>query len=219
MGLLMDIVLVVILVLNIIVGYKKGLVNVIFNICAFLVAIVITIILYKPASNIIIENTNIKQNIKTMIINNSQKEKTDEKGSSTNDIQKYIESSIQDVADDAKTKATETVAETISTKAIEIITCIVLFILTRIVLILLKFLTEIIANLPIIKQFNEIGGLVYGIIKGLIIIYLILTIMFLVISINENGIIANAIEESNITKFLYNNNIIINYCLLDKNLL
>ena len=86
-------------------------------------------------------------------------------------------------------------------------------------LILLKFLTEIIANLPIIKQFNEIGGLVYGIIKGLIIIYLILTIMFLVISINENGIIANAIEESNITKFLYNNNIIINYCLLDKNLL
>ena len=59
MGLLMDIVLVAILVLNIIIGYKKGLINVIFNICAFLLAIVITIILYKPVSNIIIENTTI----------------------------------------------------------------------------------------------------------------------------------------------------------------
>lgn len=46
MGLLMDIILIAILVLNVIIGYKKGLINVIFNICAFLLAIVITIILY-----------------------------------------------------------------------------------------------------------------------------------------------------------------------------
>lgn len=219
MGLLMDIVLVAILLLNIIIGYKKGLINVIFNICAFLVAIVITIILYKPVSNIIIENTNIKENIKSTIINNKQNEDTKEEKKDTNDIQKYIESTVQGIADDAKEKATETVAETIATKAIEIITCIILFILTRIVLTLLKFVTETIANLPLLKQFNEIGGLVYGVIKGLIIIYILLTILFLVISIKGNGLIAKFIEESNITKFLYNNNIIVNYCLLGKNLL
>lgn len=211
MGLLMDIVLVAILLLNIIIGYKKGLINVIFNICAFLVAIVITIILYKPVSNIIIENTNIKENIKSTIINNKQNEDTKEEKKDTNDIQKYIESTVQGIADDAKEKATETVAETIATKAIEIITCIILFILTRIVLTLLKFVTETIANLPLLKQFNEIGGLVYGVIKGLIIIYILLTILFLVISIKGNGLIAKFIEESNITKFLYNNNIIVNY--------
>lgn len=219
MGLLMDIVLVAILVLNVIIGYKKGLINVIFNICAFLLAIVITIILYKPVSNIIIENTNIKENIKSTIINNNPNEATKEEKTNTNDIQKYIENTVQGVADDAKEKATETVAETIAIKVVEIITCIILFILTRIILILLKFVTETIANLPLIKQFNEIGGLVYGVIKGLIIIYILLTILFLVVSINGNGAIANSIEESNITKFLYNNNIIVNYCLLGKNLL
>lgn len=219
MGLLMDIVLVAILVLNVIIGYKKGLINVIFNICAFLLAIVITIILYKPVSNIIIENTNIKENIKSTIINNNPNEATKEEKTNTNDIQKYIENTVQGVADDAKEKATETVAETIAIKVVEIITCIILFILTRIILILLKFVTETIANLPLIKQFNEIGGLVYGVVKGLIIIYILLTILFLVVSINGNGAIANSIEESNITKFLYNNNIIINYCLLGKNLL
>lgn len=219
MGLLMDIVLVAILVLNVIIGYKKGLINVIFNICAFLLAIVITIILYKPVSNIIIENTNIKENIKSTIINNNPNEATKEEKTNTNDIQKYIENTVQGVADDAKEKATETVAETIAIKVVEIITCIILFILTRIILILLKFVTETISNLPLIKQFNEIGGLVYGVVKGLIIIYILLTILFLVVSINGNGAIANSIEESNITKFLYNNNIIVNYCLLGKNLL
>ena len=167
----------------------------------------------------IIENTNIKENIKTTIMNNNKNEATKEDSKDTNDIQKYIENTVQGVADDAKEKATETVAETIAIKVVEIITCIILFILTRIILILLKFVTETIANLPLIKQFNEIGGLVYGVVKGLIIIYILLTILFLVVSINGNGAIANSIEESNITKFLYNNNIIVNYCLLGKNLL
>lgn len=218
MGLLIDIIIIAIILLNIIIGYKKGLINVIFSICAFLVAIIITVLLYKPVSNIIIENTDIKDNIKSMIINNS-KENENKEGTDTNYIQKYIENTVKEVAEDAKTKATEVVAENIATKGIEILTCIILFILTRIVLVILKFLTETLANIPIVKQCNEIGGLVYGIIKGLIIIYLLLTIIFLVISINGNGLIANAIEESYITKFLYNNNFIVNYCLLGKNLL
>lgn len=218
MGLLIDIIIIAIILLNIIIGYKKGLINVIFSICAFLVAIIITVLLYKPVSNIIIENTDIKDNIKSMIINNS-KENENKEGTDTNYIQKYIENTVKEVTEDAKTKATEVIAENIATKGIEILTCIILFILTRIVLVILKFLTETLANIPIVKQCNEIGGLVYGIIKGLIIIYLLLTIIFLVISINGNGLIANAIEESYITKFLYNNNFIVNYCLLGENLL
>ena len=218
MGIFLDVVIVAILVLNIIMGYKKGLINVIFNIFAFLIAIVITIVLYKPVSNIIIENTNIKDNIKSMIINNNKREEK-EQNTYTNDIQKYIENAVQGVADEAKDVATENAANVIATKAIEILTCIILFILTRIVLIILKFLTETVANLPLIKQCNKIGGLIYGIIKGLIIIYLILTIMFFVVSIKSNGEIANMIEQSYITKILYNNNIIVNYCLLRKSLL
>ena len=73
--------------------------------------------------------------------------------------------------------------------------------------------------MPIIKQLNGIGGIVYGTAKGLIIVYLILTILFFVVSANSNGEIANAIDNSSVTKFLYDNNIIVNYCLFGKNLL
>ena len=219
MGIFLDIVVVAILALNIILGYKKGLINVVFNIVAFLLAIVITLVLYKPVSNIIIQNTNIHENIKEMILKRSQGTEPKEENIESNDINKYIENSINNMTNEAKTAAREVVAENFATKAVQVITGIVLFILTRAILILLRFVTQTIAKLPIIKQFNTLGGIIYGILKGLIIIYVLLTIMYLIVSIKGNGNIALAIDSSCITKFLYDNNIIVNYCLLGKNLL
>ncbi len=219
MGLIIDIVIIAILALCIIMGYKKGLINVIFNIFAFLLAIIITLVLYKPVSNIIIKNTDIQEKIETAIIENTKGEENKEEEKAENGIQKYIENTMQNAEEDAKSKAIEVVAKNVSTKCIEIITALILFVITRIILVVLKFLTETLANLPIVKQCNEIGGLLYGIIKGLLIIYVILTIMFFIISLKPEGMTANLIETSYITKFLYNNNIIVNYCLLGKNLL
>ena len=138
---------------------------------------------------------------------------------SDNKVTKYIEDAVRNAADETKSKVKETLAENISLKAIEILTWIVVFVITRAVLLLLKFFADGVANLPIIKQLNGIGGIVYGTAKGLIIVYLILTILFFVVSANSNGEIANAIDNSSVTKFLYDNNIIVNYCLLGKNLL
>lgn len=221
MGILMDVVLIAIFLLNVILGYKKGLVNVIFSICAFLIAIVATFLLYKPVSNFMINNTQIDEKIRETIINyNTNKEENGkESDAETTNLQKSIEKMIENTAKDAKTETTEIIADAIANRGVEILTGILLFMAIRIVLVILKFLISGITELPILKQFNQIGGLAYGILRGLVIIYLLLTILFFVISINEEGLIAEAIENSYITKFLYHNNIIVNYCLLGKNLL
>ena len=210
MGLFLDIFLLAIIILNIIIGYKRGLIKAIVSICAFLIAIIVSLLLYKPISNIIINNTSIDDQIKELIINNNtQNEENKEEltNQESSAIEKYISNKIKDTEEEAKTKTIEIVAETVSIKAIQILTAIIIFIL------------DAISELPIIKQFNQIGGITYGIIKSIIIIYLILTILFVVISINGNGIISRTIEESYVTKYLYENNIIVNYCLLGKNLL
>ena len=219
MGILMDLIIIAILVLSIIMGYKKGLINVVFNIFAFFIALIATIILYRPVANIIINNTEIDDKIKSAIINNTTEEKQSEESSSNTGMQKYIEDAIKNTADEAKSQVIETIANTVSIRVVEILTSIILFIVIRAVLIVLKVFTQAIANLPLIKQFNELGGVVYGIAKGLIIVYIILTIMYFVVSINGKGNIAEAINNSYITKILYNNNIIVNYCLLGKNLI
>lgn len=215
MGICIDLVIVLIFILNIFIGYKKGLINVIFSICAFLIAIIATLILYKPISNIIINNTNIDDKIKEVIVKNntnSSNVETYDNGEKTG-LQQYIESTIENTTEEAKIQATRTVADVISNKAVEILTGVVLFILIRIAVVLLKFLIEGIAELPIIKQFNQVGGIAYGILKSFIIIYLILTILFFVISIKGNTKIEDTIESSYITKFLYENNIIVNKLL------
>lgn len=219
MGIIIDVVLVAILVLNIIVGYRKGLVNVVFNICAFLLAIVITVIFYKPVSNMIMDNTQIDEKIRDMIINTNQGGPEIQENNERTDLQQYIDNMIENTAEEAKTEALDVVANIMASRGIEILTGILLFIAIRIVLVILKFILEGIAEIPIIKQFNEVGGLLYGVIKGVIIIFLLLTLLFFVVSINGNGIISEAIQDSHITKFLYENNIIVNYCLLGKNLL
>lgn len=220
MGIIIDAILVLIIGLNIFIGYKKGLINVAFNILAFLIAIILTIVLFKPVSKLIINNTQIENKIKEYIINNnSNKENEPENQEKSNLISKYINAKMKETTDTIKNEVIGTVADVVSIKIIEIITGILLFILIRIILIFLKFLFEAISELPIIKQFNELGGTLYGLMKGLIIIYLIFTIIFIVTSIKGSNIVVDKIEESYVTKFLYENNLIVNYCLLDKSLL
>ena len=220
MGIITDVILFSIIVLNVFIGYKKGLIKVALNIFAFFIAIIATLILFKPISNLVINNTQIDDKIKEAIIitasrNQEQKESNENNGF----IQEYIENEIKSKAEEVKNSAIESIAGAISIRAVEILTWIILFIVIRIALILLKFLSETISEIPIIKQFNEIGGIIYGIIKSAIIIIFILTIIFIISSIHGNGKINDAIEESYVTKFLYNNNIVVKYCLLDKSLL
>ena len=220
MGIVVDVILCSIIILNVFIGYKKGLIKVAFNIFAFFIAIIATFILFRPISNLVINNTQIDDKIKETIVNKaSRNQDTNEINDSKGFIQEYIENEIKSKAEEVKNNTIETIAEAISIRAVEILTWIMLFIAIRIVLILLKFLSEAISEIPIIKQFNEIGGIIYGIIKSAVIIILILTIIFIISSIHGNGKINDAIEESFITKYLYNNNIIVNYCLLDKSLL
>ena len=245
MGIAIDLVLIFIILVNVFIGYKRGLIKVAFSIFAFLIALIATLILVKPISYLIINNTQIDENIKLIIvknnkfdsenqeskelenskIENNQEEQENEiepkKEQEENNtfIKKYVYGIISEKTNEAKNKAIESVADTVSIKIVEILTAIILYIGIRIIIIFLSFLSDTIAKIPIIKQFNEAGGIVYGLLKSIVIIYLLLTIIFIINSIKGSGPIGDAIENSYITKYLYNNNIIVSYCLLDKSLL
>ena len=212
MGIILDIVLLAIFALSVFVGYKKGLIGVVFNLCAFLVSLVLTWILFTPVSNMIIKNTQIDDNIKNVIIEkgvivveNNDKENEDEDNQINKYIQEYVSKPIKNTANNA----VEETATIISQKVVAIGVAIGLFIVIRIVLIFLKFIAEGIANLPIIKQCNKAGGTLYGVIRGLFIVYIVLAILFFIMSINNAGVIADTINSSIIIKYLYTHNIIL----------
>ena len=211
MGIVLDIILLAILILSIFLGYKKGLISVVFNLCAFLVAIIITWILYTPVTNAIIQNTEIDDNIRNVIIEkgvveNKEQEKNEKE---ENVVNKYIQEYVTSPITNTTNSVVEETAKIVSEKVVAIGVAILLFIVVRLGLILLKFIIEGIANLPIIKQFNKAGGTVYGAIRGVFIIYIFLAIMFFVMSVNNSGMIAELINTSLISKYLYANNLIL----------
>ena len=73
MGILIDIILIAIVLLSTFLGYKKGLVKLATKLFAGIIAIIVTIAIYKPVSGIIINNTQIDEKIEQIIIENTER--------------------------------------------------------------------------------------------------------------------------------------------------
>ena len=202
MGIIIDVILVLFILGSVYLGYKKGLVSVAVSLIAFIAAIVITLLLYRPIGNLIIEKTNWDENLQKTIqekINGVNKEENKDKENF--DI-------ANELVDSAKK---EIVPETSKNIAINIIyggTMIGLFIVSRLLLMLVNLLSEAITSLPIIKQFNETGGILYGLIRGLIIAYGLLLLLNLLISLDPNGGLNDIVQSSILTKMLINYNLL-----------
>ena len=205
-GIIIDIVVISIIALFAFIGYKQGLVKVAIKITAFLIAIIVALTLYKPVSNIIINNTQIDDNIKDTII-----EKITPEGLTKED-KVTTELNIKTTIIDTTNNSIENIANAFTVKLIEIVVLLLLFIITKIILKLITALADLIAKIPILKQFNEAGGLIYGLIKGAILIYILLGVLLLLEPLIGTGL-ANLIETSIITKVIYNNNILLNILL------
>ena len=121
-------------------------------------------------------------------------------------MQQYVENAVTQTQNDI----IENLAKEVSIRLINILVIVGLFIVTRLLLIILVLISDLITSIPIIKQFNQLGGILYGTIRGLLLIYVVLSIVFLIVSITANNNIITVIESSIITELMYKNNILLN---------
>ena len=207
MGIILDIILLSIFSLCVFIGYKKGLVKVIFGLIAIIVSLILTIILYRPITNAVIENTQMDENISSVIEEKLSFE--DEENNKGENANQFLNKYINDTKQSLESEIVKSSAEIISENVIGIVVWIALFITIRIIVSIIGILTNTLTELPIIKQFNEAGGALYGVLEGLLIIYIILAVTFFIVTANNNIQIINIIDSSIITKFLYGNNLIL----------
>ncbi len=201
MGIIIDIILVAIVALSAFLGYKKGLVELGARLFAGIIAIILTLIVYKPIANVVISNSNIDERIENIII-----EKTNEivdKNTPTSD-NKYIQDTTESVANQIKGEISKEQANSISKNVIYAGSIIIIFILIKIILTIVIKLLDTVAELPILKQFNEVGGLAYGLIRGLLIITIFITIIGIFININPEISLNDRVDETYLTKAICN---------------
>lgn len=215
MSIIIDLILIGIVLLSTFLGYKKGLIGVAFKIVSFIIALIVTLILFKPISNYIITNTEFANTIENAIVEKLSTAEIEEgqieEGSTDlpNVVVDYINGGIQNTVNQAKDSVVKVVAHNLTETAISIIVMIGIFIITRLILLFAKAILEAVSELPIVKQFNEVGGIIYGIIRAMLLIYVILAIISLILPMLDETMILSAINNSILTKMLYNNNIIL----------
>ena len=202
MGIIVDLIIIAVVLLFIFLGYKKGLVELGAKLFAGIIAIVITLIIYKPVGNIVIKNTSIDEKIENTI-----SEKT------TNVIDENSKISdnkyIQDASDNAVSQVKEEVlpeqARNIAVNVVYVATALILFIISKIVLSIVISLANAVASLPILKQFNEIGGFLYGLVRGAIISFVLILVIGTVAKLNPNGSLSKNVESTYLLKEVYDN--------------
>ena len=218
-GILADLLVISIVISNAFMGYRKGLVQVVFKIITFLVSLLVVFVLYKPVSQSIMNNTQLDEKLSQALRDNltgGSLDKTDlvETTSANNNVSsgmsELIKSFVEEALKEGTSDAVGYVSDKLAVFMIRTGTFLFLFIISRTLLLFVRFAAELIANLPIIKMFNKSGGLIYGILKGFFVVYLLLAILSLLSPIiYEYGII-QAINDSAIAKGMFDNNLILN---------
>ena len=218
MSLIIDLIILGIIILCVFFGYKKGLTKCIIKILSFVIALAIAFVLFRPVSNFIINNTTLDDNIKNSIVSIVE-EDVSENGQVKEDsnlpksMVEHINETINNSIDETKTTVVNTVAEQISVGIINVLVAIGLFIIARIALMFVSALSSIITDLPIIKQVDKIGGVAYGLVESLIIIFIAFAVISFISPMIESSGLIVAINKSILGSVLYNNNLLLNIIL------
>lgn len=198
MGIIIDGIIILFILLSVFLGYKKGLVALGIHLVAFIVAILISFILYRPIGNLIINNTQIDESLQGTIETKLEKVVGNEE---TDGI-------TNSLIENAKNGAVEETAKSLSINIIYGVTIILLFIILRIALVFITAIANWIAKLPILKQANKAGGIIYGLLRGLLIAYALLLIINLVITLNPQGALSEVLNETYLAKAMMEYNIL-----------
>lgn len=216
MSIIIDAIILGILVLCIALGYHKGLTGSLLKIVSFVLALVIAFVLFKPVSNFIIDKTdwdeNLEQGIRDTILNNDKQEETtlpEENQNMPSVMLDYINKTVENAGNEAKEAVADATARQVAIMIINAGVWFALFLVARVILIFIKGLTKIITSLPIIKQFDKLGGIIYGLVEAFVVIYAILAVLSFISPVVSGTGILDAVQKSFIGSVMYNNNLLL----------
>lgn len=148
-----DLIILGIILIFMLVGYKRGLIKVAVSLVQYIIVLICSILFAPILSQILINNFNIDSVILNFVIQNKEKF-----------------SGIFTIISDE-------ILKNIVGRIINVLAFIILFIVLKLVLYFVVLILNKIANLPILSMVNRIGGLVLGAFEGILIIYIVMIIV------------------------------------------
>ena len=220
---MIDIVILIMMLFFVIIGYKKGLIKELITLAGSIMALLMAFVIY-PAINSILKVTALYTIIYTGVFEKVQNinfgKGLQSQGNAIIEnitwLPKVLTEQIRDNNNSAmyEVLGVHTLHEYISTyitnMIISMLAILITWFLIKIVLIgALKKLGNIVEHLPVISQFNQLGGGLVGALKGLLTLSIIMLIIPIIVANPNLSDIGMKLEASYFVQWIYKHNLVI----------
>lgn len=191
-----DIIVIGIVAVCIIHGYRSGFLKSLINVAAYIISIILSFLLYPVLSGFLKETP-----IYTFFV-----EKIGEKYPTVEALQgewKLLEEYIKG--------AEGAVSEIVAGLLISVISFILVVIICKVAINLIGNTLNLFTRLPVLKQFNRLGGAVTGGVIGVLVAYVVMALVVTFAPVENFDKVTSEIHNSVFAKEMYNNNIILNF--------
>ena len=210
-----DLLILILMIVSVYFGYKKGFLKTITGVLSIVLSLVIAITLYHPVEEYI-KKTTVYEYVYDNV--NSQLEAPDEETSQISEygagklnLPRNFLKTIQEKANDTKENITDTIADFSAGSAVKIISMLLVFFAARLIIFCILAIAGLIKKLPLIGWSDRMLGVLFGFVRGFLIIYLLLAVITVSAQIKSDNILARAVKQSEFAKIMYNNNVFLDF--------
>ena len=213
---MVDIIVLLILVISVIFGYRKGFLRTLTGLIAIMLSFVLALS-FSPKLESYIKTTVVYENIyenieKSMISSDAD---TDEYNTAKLNMPRQMLKDIEKGIEEKKNEAVGTLIQKVCDTAVKIISMVIIFVAVRLIIMLLLLCFGILRKLPLIGWFDRILGALFGFLRGMLIVYLLLAVVTVSTAFNNKNTIIDKVNHSEFAKVMYNNNVFLDFVAKD----
>jgi len=227
----MNIVLIIVLVIlaiGAIIGWKKGFVDMLFGAVSMTIALILAVLIGPRLGAFVQDNTGLVDKLSVKV---SQTLNLEDLAIEVPEPDAFIENlnlpmvikekitsaefeeklNLDKMAEDASRKMAEVVAIFLAKTIISALCFVIVFVVALILLFVLNKILDLFAKLPLLKQANQLAGLALGVFQAVLIIWLFFAVVTVVSGTAFGQSVFGYINGSKLLSFLYTNNIPMNF--------
>lgn len=197
---IIDIILIALILFSAYRGYKKGLISILISLLALILSIFLGFTLKDSFANYLYENTKIgttiEQNVENIITQN-----INGRAESSTIFEEIL--SKQEIQNSYEMGQ---LPKVVTMFALKIISFISILVVVYIICLVLQIVLNLFFKLPVISSINKFGGAIINSLQMLLKVWIILAIICFIMPIQKTNNLSNLINNSVITKGLYENN-------------
>lgn len=208
-----DIIIIIFVGLACFQGYRRGFIKTLFDTIGVIAAFFLSKEFYGVSENFILNNTKMFVKVHDFLedkLSVKLMETFDESVNIPAEL-KNVLSNIINTSDVVGTDNFTVFIDNISIILIRSISFIITFLVIYAILVLISNFINVIFKLPLLNLTNRIFGAGTGLLKAVIILYIIFALSSPLIGFLQDGKLAQGILNSESSKIFYDNNILLNY--------